>query len=523
MNPPLFRLHKSKVFAIQWLVLSILSLLLANCKQTPPHEPPPNIIVFLVDDLGWQDTSVPFWNKPTHFNKRYHTPNMERLAKEGMKFTQAYATSVCSPSRISLMTGMNAARHKVTNWTLHKNQKSDGVDSILQTPNWNMNGMNIEDGVENTVVVNTLPQLLQENGYKTIHVGKAHFAATNTPCANPLNCGFDINIAGHAAGAPGSYQGENNFGNNSDGTPKNRWSVPGLAKYHGQNINLTEVLTLEAKRVLDSISIEENPFFLYMAHYSVHTPIEADQRFFQKYLDNGLDTIEARYASLVEGMDKSLGDLMDYLEEKNLTENTAILFMSDNGGLSAVARGGERHTHNWPLSSGKGSAREGGIREPMLVKWPGVVDSGSTCIDYIIIEDFFPTILEIAELDQPTAAQVIDGQSFVPKLKQESFTSENRQLIWHYPNIWGPKGPGIGAYSAIRKGNWKLIYYHKDRTFELFDLENDIGEEKDLKEKQPTVKIDLAMNLSDFLRKVEAQMPFDKITGEVIPWPDELN
>lgn len=168
----------------------------------------PNIIFFLVDDMGWQDTSVPFWTEKTPLNLLYHTPNMEKMAAEGMKFTQAYASSVCSPTRVSLMTGMNAARHRVTNWTLKRNISEDHADDVLKMPVWNMNGLQPADSIENSVYATTLPQILKKNGYFTIHCGKAHWGAMNTPGANPLNLGFDLNIAGHAAGAPGSYRGK---------------------------------------------------------------------------------------------------------------------------------------------------------------------------------------------------------------------------------------------------------------------------------------------------------------------------
>jgi arylsulfatase A-like enzyme len=185
----------------------------------------PNIIVFIVDDMGWQDCSVPFYKQKTKWNTIYHTPNMGKLAAEGMKFTNAYATPVCSPSRVSLMTGMNAARHRVTNWTLEKNQSVDYPDSVLQPPDWNINGMSPVAGIEKTVYATPLPQLLKQADYYTIHCGKAHFGAIETPAADPLNIGFDINIAGHAAGSPGSFLGEENYGNKkNEYTPPRRCS-----------------------------------------------------------------------------------------------------------------------------------------------------------------------------------------------------------------------------------------------------------------------------------------------------------
>jgi arylsulfatase A-like enzyme len=504
-------------------IICFAFLLLFSCSSPHDETQKPNIILFLVDDLGWQDTSLPFHSTTTAYNKRYQTPNMARLANAGMKFTQAYASCVCSPSRISLMTGMNAARHRVTNWTLRKDLKTDAFDSIIQPPNWNFNGLNTEAGVNNTVVATTLPNLLRQEDYFTIHIGKAHFAAIDTPCSDPLNCGFDINVAGHAAGAPGSYSGLNNFGNKPDGSPKGNWSVPGLEKYHGQDINLTEALTLEAKSILDTVLNRDQPFYLYMSHYTVHSPIQADKRFFQQYIDQGLDTIEARYASMVEGMDKSLGDLMDYLEEKQISDNTVILFMSDNGGLSAVARGGQAHTHNAPLASGKGSAYEGGVREPMIVKWPEKVAANSVCDQYVIIEDFFPTVLALANIEAYETVQEVDGKSFTELLFQEESSNEPRPIYWHYPNIWGPTGGGIGAYSAIREGNWKLIYYHKDTSFELYDLEHDIGENNNLASLESDKRKRLSSLLANYLRDVDAQMPKSALTGEQVLWPDQLD
>ena len=479
----------------------------------------PNIILFLVDDMGWQDTSVPFHTERTPFNDIYQTPNMERLASQGMKFTQAYSHSICSPTRISLMSGMNAARHRVTNWTLRRNATNDREHPTLNMPNWYVNGMQPTDSIEHSVYVTPLPQILKDNGYFTIHAGKAHFGSIGTPGADPKSLGFDINIAGHAAGGPGSYHGEKNFSAVwRNGSPV--WDVPGLEKYHGKDINLTEALTREAIIALDSTSNSNKPFFLYMSHYAIHAPIEEDHRFIEKYA--GMDSIEAKYASMIESMDKSLGDLMDYLDNKGIRENTIILFTSDNGGLSAVARGGQPHTHNKPLSSGKGSAHEGGIREPMIVSWPGVTEANSVTDKYLIIEDFFPTILEMAEIPTCQTVQQIDGQSFIPILNSDQNTSNERALFWHVPNNWGPKGPGIGASSTIRKGDWKLIYYHTDQSFELFNITNDIGEFTNLANQDAAIKNLMAKELSNYLRSVDAQMPIIKESGSQVPWPDEI-
>lgn len=500
--------------SLKIIIFTVIIAGLFSCSKSQK----PNIILFLVDDMGWQDTSVPFHSDRTKFNDTYHTPNMERLAAQGMKFTQAYSHSVCSPTRVSLMSGMNAARHRVTNWTLRRNATNDRPHPTLNMPKWNVNGMQPVDSIENAIYVTTLPKILRENGYFTIHSGKAHFGATGTLGEDPRNLGFDINIAGHAAGGPGSYHGEKNYSAVwRNGSPI--WDVPGLEKYHGTKTNLTEALTREAIFALDSATESGKPFFLYMSHYAIHAPIEEDHRFIEKY--KGMDPIEAKYASMIESMDKSLGDLMDYLEETNIHENTIILFTSDNGGLSAVARGGMPHTHNKPLSSGKGSAHEGGIREPMIVSWPGVTSVNATTDKYLIIEDFFPTILEMAEIHDYKTVQKIDGQSFISTLKSTEFSSHDRPLFWHIPNNWGPTGPGIGASSTIRKGDWKLIYYHTNQNFELFNIPNDIGELTNLADQEAEIRNQLAKVLSDYLRSIDAQMPTFKETGQQVPWPDE--
>ncbi|MDY7393978.1 sulfatase-like hydrolase/transferase [Aureibaculum sp. 2210JD6-5] len=508
------------------IIFTIFSLLLiVNCKAKGKEKKEnastgqPNIVLFLVDDMGWQDTSVPFWDKRTPFNDLYQTPNMERLANEGMKFTQAYATAVCSPTRISLMTGMNAAKHQVTNWTLRKDalQPMETNHKTLSFPKWNVNGLNPVSGDTNAVHATPLPKVLNDAGYYTIHSGKAHLGAIGTPGANPLNLGFDVNIAGHAAGAPASYYGLDNFGNGKKG--REVWAVPGLEQYHGKDIYLSEAITLEALKAIDTAVQNKNPFFLYMSHYAVHTPIMGDNRFVQKYYDKGIDSTEAKYASMVEGMDKSLGDIMDYLEEKNIAENTIILFMSDNGGLSAVARGGEKHTHNKPLRSGKGSAYEGGIREPMLVKWPGKVKEKSVTNDYVIIEDFYPTILEMAGIENQKTVQKVDGQSFVSQLLGEKSNSEERPLFWHYPNFWGASGPGIGSSSTIRLGDWKLIYFYENQKIELYNIAEDIGELNNLVEKNPEKAKELSIVLTNYLKESNAQIPKDKKTGKQIPYP----
>lgn len=493
--------------------LRVLTLLLAACQMLAggiPREKP-NILFFLVDDMGWQEISVPFHSEVTALNRRYHTPNMERLAAEGMKFTQAYASAVCSPSRISALSGMNAARHRVTNWTLRKNQSPDKPSKFVTPPPWNLNGITTGPGVERTTQLTPLPSLLRTAGYRTIHVGKAHFGAKDTPGEDPLTLGFDVNIAGHCAGGPGSYWGTKNFSAAWRTKPPDRiWDVPGLDAYHGKDIFLTEALTLEAIKAVEKSVAERKPFYLYMSHYAIHAPWEKDDRFYQKYADSGLNPAEATLASMIEGMDKSLGDLMGALDRLGVADNTIILFMSDNGSPTGCPA-------NLPLRGHKLAPYEGGMREPMIVKWPGVAKPASVCREPLLIEDYFPTILEMAGADwRGKTAQTVDGVSFTPLLKGNGKSPADRALVWHYPH-----NNGQTPFSAVRQGPWKLIYHHADRRTELFNIDTDLSEKENLAERQPAKTRELAELLTNRLRSMSAQMPVDRKTGKPIPLPSE--
>ena len=483
----------------------------------------PNIILFLVDDMGWQDTSVPFWTDTTAYNRMFHTPNMERLAAQGMLFTQAYACPISSPSRCSLLTGANAARHGVTNWTLKQGESTDGTHDGITLPQWNVNGICQTPGIERTFHATGFVNLLHAAGYHTIHCGKAHFGAFGTPGEDPHHWGFDVNIAGHAAGGLATYLSEKNYGHNADGTPYALNAIPGLEKYWGTGTFATEALTLEALAALDRQRDSGRPFFLYMAHYAVHVPIDRDPRFFDKYLAQGLDPREAAYASLVEGMDKSLGDLLDWLDRNHQTDNTIVLFMSDNGGLATENewRSGPLFTQNAPLSCGKGSLREGGIRVPLIVRWPGVTQPASRqTSDYVMIEDLYPTLLDMAHVAIPRTPQPIDGQSFTPLLRGRH-AKAHRPLVWNFPNVWGDLGPGIDLCCAIRQSDWKLIYHYDTGQKELFNIPADISESHDLSVSEPALVRRLSRTLGRYLRKVGAQRPSFSTTGKPCPWPDE--
>lgn len=497
-----------------------------SCRKTvsPDTEQRPNIIFFLVDDMGWQDTSVPFWTQKTGYNEIYETPNMERLAANGMLFTQAYASSVSSPSRCSMMTGTNAARHRVTNWTLVRDNPPDMKSDVIELPDWNYNGICQVPGVNNTFLSKTFVQYLKDSGYHTIHCGKAHWGAIDTPGENPCHFGFEVNIAGHAAGGLATYLGEQRYGHDRDGVPTSLMSVPGLEKYWDTDTFVTEALTREAVDALDKAKAYGQPFYLYMSHYAIHVPVDRDTRYFDRYKQKGLSDKEAAYASLIAGMDRSLGDLMDWLEENGEADNTVIIFMGDNGGFATGKQWRDEplYTQNSPLRCGKGSAYEGGIRVPMIVCWPGETAPGSRCGKPVMAEDIFPSILEMAGITFRDAPQKVDGRSFVPLLRQTGDPSRGRRLYWNYPNLWDDVGPGIGASCTVRDGDWKLIYFYETGEKELYDISEDIGETEDLSREHPEIVKRLSRELGRYLRRSGAQRPSFVQTGLPCPWPDEL-
>ncbi|MBK1828145.1 sulfatase [Haloferula rosea] len=467
----------------------------------------PNLVFFFVDDMGWQDTSVPFHRETTDLNQDYRTPHMEKLAADGIKFTQAYACAICSPSRVSLMTGMNAARHRVTCWTLRKNVSPEGNHPKFRSQNWNLNGLQPTGaGVERSFEAETLPGLLRKAGYRTIHAGKAHFGAKDTPGADPSNLGFDVNIAGSYMGGPGSYHGDRNFSAEWRGGGK-IWDIPGLEKYHGQKINLTEAITRESIAAVEQAVADEKPFYLYLSHYAVHAPFEPDRRFIGNYADKDWPKHKKVYASMLESMDRSLGDIRATLKRLGVADQTIIVFMSDNGSP-------RNNPRNLPLRGHKITGWEGGTRVPLLVHWPQVTKPGTTTDTPVIIEDIFPTFLEMTGTPTPEN----DGMSFTEVLRNPSTDRSRRPLFWHSPNHYDQP-----PYSAVRLGDMKLIHWPAKRTVELYDLSSDLGETHDIASKNPERTQFLAKLLTDYLRdETHALMPIDRETGKPVPYPSEI-
>lgn len=525
----------------------------------------PNIILFLVDDYGWSDSANDYGDKPYPKPIEIHTPNMERLARAGVVMTSAYACPVSSPTRTSLMTGMHAAHEHITNYLAPKQDMPTdcmaghldysasltGVQpSGLERGEWNWNGICPEgqgsDTLAHVLRATMLPQILQDAGYFTIHVGKAHFAPYGTPAASPCNMGFIVNVAGNCVGLPGSYLSEDHYGN----TPE-KWSyeaVQDMTQYYETGTHLTEALTREALRTMDYPVSKGQPFFLYMSHFAVHTPIQADMRYYRKYRDAGYDEGQSRYASMVEGVDTSLGEILDYVERKGIADNTVIIFYSDNGGHSIDNRkGGVVHTQNAPLREGKGSCYEGGVRVPMMFRWKGRSAEGVRVNTPVNAEDIFPTILDFAGAADARTVQPLDGESLVRLFvdgsqyvaaqgrfetaaeanrfvvpQSVSGVDPQRPIISHYPHQWRRViYDDIDYLSSIRRGDWKLVYRMKTGALELYDLAEDIAERHDLAAENPQIVERLARELSDRLRAWKATMPRYAADGRAVPMPDE--
>ena len=413
------------------------------------------------------------------------------------------------------------------------------------------------------------PELLRRAGYRTIHVGKAHWgsgtpksyrvqATPTSPGADPRAFGFEVNIAGAERGGPANYRGDAQYGNATNAD----FATPGLDEnnYYEDDVFLTDALTDMALREVRRTHADEpdRPFYLYMAHYAVHSPLDNARAWDRSRSDSeevardarnpnpndGLawNATERNYATLLEGMDASLGKLLDLLEELGVADDTLVIFMADNGGLSVSGR---LANANAPLRAGKGSCYEGGTREPLIVAWPGHVAPGSVSEEPVIIEDFYPTLLEAAGVPLPTQAelaetpegvyadgplrQVLDGASFLPVALGQRGTvradGTARPLLWHYPNKWGegPAGKAYNYYSALRLGRWKLIYQHSDQSFELYDLPTDLSESRNLAAERPEEVDRLRREMGRLLRERGAQMPIVQATGAAVPWPDEVS
>lgn len=499
------------------LALLLLSALLPlPAAQTSAELP--NIMVFLVDDMGVMDTSVPFLTdengnpKRYPLNDYYRTPNMERLARRGIRLNNFSAMSVCSPTRISIMTGQNAARHHATNW-INPDVNNGGPKG---PPDWNWHGLKSSDV--------TLPRMLHGAGYRTIHVGKGHFGPRQFEGGEPLNLGFVVNVGGASFGAPGSYYGMQNYGNGMPGR-RGGHAVPHLEKYHGTETFLSEALTIEAKaRVSDAVSAGK-PFYLYFAHYAVHAPFESDPRFADHYKDSGKPANAQAFATLIEGMDKSLGDMLDYLDELGVSDNTLIFFLGDNGTDAPL---GHQHAVACaaPLRGKKGAHYEGGMRVPFIAAWAKADDDnpyqqrlpikvGAIQSQPASVCDLFPTILAFAGVETP-ASHIVDGERLDTILTGRRDSTRSDSFLMHYPHA-----PHRSDYfTCYREGDWKVIYHYfpseasENSHYQLYNLADDPFESTNLAESQPDQLRRMMSKLIASLQEHDALYPVSEEGGK---------
>lgn len=440
----------------------------------------PNIVFILADDLGWSDLGC--------YGSTFHeTPNLDKLAKQGMRFTDAYAACcVCSPTRASIMTGKYPARLHLTDW----------LPGLPDSPDHKLSRPEIQKFLPLEEV--TVAEALKAGGYKTAFFGKWHLG--ESPDVWPEHQGFDSNIGGCGEGHPPSYFSPYRIPNIPDGPP-------------GEYLN--DRLTDEALKFLEQS--KDKPFFLYLPHYAVHMPLQAKADAIAKYkakaeklpadrmtsgtdMDRPVRQLQDNpvYAAMVENLDENVGRILDKLSALGLDKNTVVFFTSDNGGLATSKNA---PTCNLPLRMGKGWPYEGGVREPLLVKWPGVTKPGSVSAAPVISTDYYPTILQMAGLPlQP--GQHADGESIVPALKGDALPV--RPLFWHYPHY---HGSGSAPNGAVRLGDFKLIEFYEDMRTELYNLKDDIGERTDLAAKMPEKTAELLKLLHQWREDVKAQMP----------------
>ena len=471
------------------ILLALFTLLVCVCDAVAdePDDSATNFVFFLVDDLGWADVGC--------FGSTFHeTPNIDRLAASGMKFTNAYAASpVCSPTRASIMTGRHPVRVDITDWIPGNRQKKKN--------NPKFEHVNDRDSLALEEV--TIAEALKDNGYQTFFAGKWHLGSEGSL---PTDQGFDFNLGGFKKGSPpGGYYAP--------------FKNPFLADDENDDY-LTERLTDESISFLESRK-KDQPFLLYLSYYNVHTPIQPYKKrighFRQKAKANFDDKSppifehdgqsrsrqdNPAYASMVAAVDDSVGRILDQLDKLELTDNTVVCFFSDNGGLCTLHKGRIAPTCNAPLRSGKGWLYEGGIRCPMIVRAPEVSKPGSVCDVPVSSTDFFPTLLELAALESKSDLHS-DGLSLVSLLKQ-SGELDRDSLFWHYPHYHGSSWtPG----AAIRDGDWKLIEFYEYENFELYNLGSDIGEKNNLVDAEPEKAKELREKLRSWQIEMNARMP----------------
>ena len=440
------------------------------CVSFPIHaSEKPNIVFFFIDDLGWTDLGY-------MGSEYYETPHIDALAQQSMVFTDAYANAPnCAPSRASLMSGKYTPRH--------------GIYTVGDPRRGNNKARKLEPIENETVLADdfvTIAEALQSNGYTTASMGKWHLGS------DPRTQGFDVNVAGREWGSP------------SGGGYHSPYHYPELINEEPGEY-LTDRLTSEACKFIENH--KEKPFFLYLTHYAVHTPIQGKEELVAKYQQKTKteEHNNPKYAAMVESVDDSVGRVLDVVKECGLDDNTIVVFFSDNGGYGGA-------TSNAPLRGAKGMLYEGGIREPLIIKWPGVTSPNERCSEPVIGLDLYPTLLEMTNTPTPSGVE-LDGLGLCPLLRDHESTLNRPAIFWHFPCYLQGKGdPHGGPFrttpaGAIRMGNWKLIEWFETGRLELYNLESDLGEETNLAETHPEDLQRLHQAMIQWREAVNAPIP----------------
>ena len=443
-----------------------------------------NVVLILVDDLGWKDVGC-------YGSSYYQTPHIDQLARDGVRFTDGYAAcNVCSPSRAAILSGKSPARLLLTQW--------------LPSGRWSATKNRLREGryISNLPLEEvTIAESLRENGYQTAFMGKWHLGTETY--YYPEHQGFDLNVAGRDYGAPGSYF-----------YPfEGKWRIPTTGKTlkkksplsGKQGDYLPDRLAEEAVKFISGHA--DKPFFLMLSHYAVHTPLQAKKEKIRRYLAIPEDDRQGHptYAAMVESIDDSVGSVVEALRELGLEKDTLVIFTSDNGGFAKA-------TSNSPLRANKGSNYEGGIRVPLIIKWPGRANAGTVTNEPAIGMDLYPTILQAAGLEL-RPHQHIDGESLVPVLTGTDSLKRDA-LFWHYPHY--TQHPSSCPSAVVRSGNWKMIEAFETGRRQLFNLSDDLGETSDVSGKHPEKLAELTSRLNEWKQNVRADpmRPNPQFQGE---------
>lgn len=478
--------RKTGMLIICGVLVALMSVGTIHAQPTP-DESPPNIVFVLVDDLGYTDVN-PFTFR---LDRYYETPNVTQLAGQGMAFTSAYTNAAnCAPSRAAIMSGQAYPLQPI--YTVNSGARGEAEDREV---------VPVENATTLPPEKTTIAEALSDAGYATAFMGKWHLGAP--PEAGPEQQGFDVNVGGTATGHP-SWEGAYFRPNNNPGIDDAR-----------EGEYMTDYLFRKAEDYIRQH--RDEPFYLQLSPYSVHVPLQAPDSRIAPFKDKAPvgGHNNPTYAAMIKSVDRGVGRILETLDELGLEENTMVVLYSDNGGLGGYRSIGlEKNgiTDHAPFKGGKGAFYEGGIRVPLIIRWPGVTRPGTTTDEPVLGSDFFPTLLDVADVELPSE-QSLSGTSFVPILQDAGATLDRDALYWHFPGYLQAYGPGdwrTTPVSVVRSGPWKLMRFYEDNRLELYNLKNDIRETQNLAQERPGKRKEMVGRLDAWLDRTNAPLPSPK-------------